>query len=99
MAANGNVETFVELIRRASTQLPADVVNALEQGKAREEESGLAGKALGTILDNVELARDTSAPICQDTGTPVVWFHPVSYTHLTLPTTLPRCRSRWSPYQ
>ena len=23
----------------------------------------------------------------------------VSYTHLTLPTTLPRCRSRWSPYQ
>ena len=23
---------------------------------------------------------------------------PVSYTHLTLPTTLPRCRSRWSPY-
>ena len=75
MAANGNVETFVELIRRASTQLPADVVNALEQGKAQEEESGLAGKALGTILDNVELARDTSAPICQDTGTPVVWIH------------------------
>ena len=24
---------------------------------------------------------------------------PVSYTHLTLPTTLVRCRSRWSPYQ
>ena len=24
---------------------------------------------------------------------------PVSYTHLTLPTTLPRCRSRWSPDQ
>ena len=23
---------------------------------------------------------------------------PVSYTHLTLPTTLVRCRSRWSPY-
>ena len=23
---------------------------------------------------------------------------PVSYTHLTLPTTLPRCISRWSPY-
>ena len=22
---------------------------------------------------------------------------PVSYTHLTLPTTLPRCRSRWAP--
>ena len=23
---------------------------------------------------------------------------PVSYTHLTLPTTRLRCRSRWSPY-
>lgn len=69
------VETFVELIRRASTELPADVVQALEQGRAKEQESGLADKALGTILNNIEMARSTSAPICQDTGTPVVWIH------------------------
>ena len=25
-------------------------------------------------------------------------FEAVSYTHLTLPTTIPSCRSRWSPY-
>ena len=25
-------------------------------------------------------------------------YHTVSYTHLTLPTTLHECRSRWSPY-
>ena len=25
-------------------------------------------------------------------------YHPVSYTHLTLPTKLEWCRSRWSPY-
>ena len=25
-------------------------------------------------------------------------IRPVSYTHLTLPTTLALCRSRWSPY-
>ena len=25
-------------------------------------------------------------------------FDPVSYTHLTLPTTICECRSRWSPY-
>jgi fumarate hydratase class I len=75
MPANGNVETFVELIRRASTQLPEDVVQALEQGKADERADGLAEKALGTILDNIEMARSTSAPICQDTGTPVVWIH------------------------
>ena len=24
--------------------------------------------------------------------------HPVSYTHLTLPTNVSMCRSRWSPY-
>lgn len=75
MSANGNVETFVELIRRASTQLPDDVRRALERGRAEETADGLAEKALGTILDNVELAASTSAPICQDTGTPVVWIH------------------------
>ena len=69
------VETFVELIRRASTELPADVVQALEKGRAREDGGGLADKAIGTILDNIELAKTTSAPICQDTGTPVVWMH------------------------
>ena len=26
------------------------------------------------------------------------WGAPVSYTHLTLPTTAHSCRSRWSPY-
>ena len=25
-------------------------------------------------------------------------MNPVSYTHLTLPTIYPKCRSRWSPY-
>jgi fumarate hydratase class I len=69
------VETFVELIRRASTELPDDVVRALKKGKETEKSGNLADKALGTILDNVELARSTSAPICQDTGTPVVWIH------------------------
>jgi fumarate hydratase class I len=68
-------ETFVELIRRASTELPADVVQALERGRSEEQQGDLADKAIGTILDNIEMARSTSAPICQDTGTPVVWIH------------------------
>ncbi len=69
------VATFVELIRRASTELPPDVVEALQRGLAGEQPGGLAEKALVTILDNVELARTGSAPICQDTGTPVAWVH------------------------
>ena len=27
-----------------------------------------------------------------------ITYDPVSYTHLTLPTTCNLCRSRWSPY-
>jgi len=68
-------ETFLELIRRASTELPADVVAAIEEGRDAEESQGLASIALGTILNNIELARENSAPICQDTGTPVAWIH------------------------
>jgi len=73
--AGSYTETFVELIRRASTELPADVVAAIEEGRDAEESQGLASIALGTILNNIELARESSAPICQDTGTPVVWIH------------------------
>jgi fumarate hydratase class I len=68
-------ETFVELIRRASTELPAEIVEAIEEGKAAEQKDGLAAIALDTILNNIEMARESSAPICQDTGTPVVWIH------------------------
>ncbi len=69
------IETFVELIRRASTQLPQDVVDALEEGRRREATESLAERALNTILENVRIAREVSLPICQDTGTPVVWIH------------------------
>lgn len=65
--------SFKELIRRASTDLPRDVVEALVEGRNDEEEGSLAHTALGTILENVEMARTKSAPICQDTGTPVMW--------------------------
>jgi fumarate hydratase class I len=76
MGATGTyTETFVELIRRASTELPADVTAALRSGRQTEDPDGLANIALNTILENVDLARDLSAPICQDTGTPVVWVH------------------------
>jgi fumarate hydratase class I len=50
----------------------------LQQGREDEEEDSLARKALDTILNNIDLAKERSAPICQDTGTPVAWvYHPV----------------------
>jgi fumarate hydratase class I len=52
-----------------------DVESALVKGRTVEAPGSLAERALGTLLDNVALARERSAPICQDTGTPVVWIH------------------------
>jgi fumarate hydratase class I len=62
-------EPCLELIRKASTDLPADVESALRDAQADEEPGSAAAGALATILENVALARARSTPICQDTGT------------------------------
>jgi fumarate hydratase, class I len=64
-------EAFVELIRRAATQLPADMEKALHEAKTNEDTGSAAEGALDTILKNVAMARENSTPICQDTGTPI----------------------------
>jgi fumarate hydratase class I len=69
------VESLLELVRKASTDLPQDMVAALARGKAQEEPGSAAEQALGTILQNVEMARENSTPICQDTGTPIFEVH------------------------
>ena len=68
-----SMDAFVDLIRRASTDLPADVEGALRAAQAREEPGSAAAGALGTILENVALARANSTPICQDTGVPIFY--------------------------
>jgi fumarate hydratase class I len=64
-------DAFVELIRRAATVLPADMEQALEKARDREESGSAAESAFDTILRNVSMAREKSTPICQDTGTPI----------------------------
>lgn len=72
---------FLELIRLASTDLPADVEARLRQALADETPGSAACRALETILANVELARQKSVPICQDTGTPLFYIqHPVGWS-------------------
>jgi len=65
----------VELLRRASTDLPEDVVAALEDARGREERNSPAHSVLESILRNVEIAREKSTPLCQDTGTNVFLVH------------------------
>lgn len=57
---------IVELIKKAETDLPSDVVNALKN--AYEIETGIAKIQLEAILKNIELAKETKRPMCQDTG-------------------------------
>jgi len=65
------IEPFVELIRRAATDLPRDVELALEEARDREAPGSAAEGALDTVLENVSIARENSTPICQDTGVPI----------------------------
>jgi fumarate hydratase class I len=70
-------EQFVELIRRTSTDLPSDIEAALRTARPKEDPGSAAQGALDSILENVRLARERSAPICQDTGTPIFYVrHP-----------------------
>lgn len=66
---------ILELVRRTSTDLPADVEKKLRESYADEADGSAAQGALDTILRNVELARKNSTPICQDTGTPLFYVH------------------------
>ncbi len=74
-------EQLIELVRRTSTDLSPDVQQTLEQARAQEDAGSAAQSALGTILENVELSRRNSTPICQDTGTPIFYVqHPAGWS-------------------
>jgi len=67
-------DQILELVRLTSTDLPRDVEERLRKSKDQEAEGSAAEGALDTILKNVELAREKSTPICQDTGTPIFYI-------------------------
>jgi fumarate hydratase class I len=66
-------DEIMELIRLTATDLPPDVEKRLRLARDKEETGSAARGALDTILHNVEMAREKSTPICQDTGTPVFY--------------------------
>jgi len=65
--------TIVEMLRRAATALPKDVIEALEKCRRRERDK-VAILQFECMLKNLELARKLSAPICQDTGIPIFFI-------------------------
>jgi fumarate hydratase class I len=72
---------ILELIRLTATDLPPDVEAGLRDAVEQEEMGSAARGALETILKNVEMARQNSTPICQDTGTPLFFVqHPEGWS-------------------
>src|ERR1051326_3175902 len=76
-------ESILELIRRTSTILPDDVVRAVTAARKNEAEGSNADVALTVIGCNIGLAKESSLPLCQDTGTILFFVHtPVGYDQL-----------------
>ena len=60
------IQGLVDLIFKAETELPIDVLTALKQAEKREV--GIAKIQLQTMIKNAKVAKETKRPICQDTG-------------------------------
>lgn len=69
ISKEGLKDAIVELIRRASANLPEDVIARLESMRDLEEPKSRARRTLDSIFRNIEMAKEASRPICQDTGT------------------------------
>jgi len=71
-------DVTVELLRKTVTVMPADVVSEL-QSAMNNETAEIAKMQLKAILDNLDLAKKTTTPLCQDTGVTIFYV------------SLPRC--------
>jgi fumarate hydratase class I len=59
---------LLELVRRTSAELPDDVVQTIQRAARQEQEGSNAQYAMNIIVQNIDLAKRKSAPLCQDTG-------------------------------
>lgn len=75
-------ETIARLFQEACYHLPEDVLDALKQGR-RAEESPVGRKVLDRILENADISAEGEFPLCQDTGTAVVFLEIGQEVHIT----------------
>ena len=101
-AASRQVATVTALVPLAFADVIAALTANLRMIRAIAQVYGGRAGTLGswrlTRAVFVHLVATGAVAVGDDLLEPVLGGSvPVSYTHLTLPTTLPRCRSRWSP--
>src|SRR5947208_13383412 len=76
-------DSLIELIRRTSAEIPDDVQRAILDSLEREKKGTIAESALKMIERNIELAKQKSQPICQDTGSILFYVNcPVGFDQM-----------------
>src|SRR6187399_800014 len=79
----GLEHSLVELIRRTSAEIPDDVNAAIVRSLEDEKKGTIAESALKIIERNIELAKQKSQPICQDTGSILFYVNaPVGFDQI-----------------
>src|SRR5450631_2255463 len=76
-------DSLVELIRRTSAEIPDDVNQSILASLEQEKKGTLAESALKIIDCNIQLAKQKSQPICQDTGSILFYVNgPVGFDQI-----------------
>lgn len=81
ISAAAITDAVADLCIKANTQLPPDIVAALDASR-RSEPWPLAKQTLGLLWDNMELAEVKNLPICQDTGMACVFVELGQEVHI-----------------
>src|SRR4051812_14053163 len=83
---NALQDSLMELIRRTSAEIPDDVQTAILNSLEQEKAGTIAEAAMKIVERNIELAKQKSQPICQDTGSIIFYvdcpigFDQISFT-------------------
>jgi len=80
--ANTIIEAVRDLCIEINHQMGPDMLAALERARAIEE-SELGRSVIDRLLENARVAREHSFPICQDTGTAVIFADLGQDLHVT----------------
>lgn len=75
-------ETVSKLFQEACVYLPDDALSAIKQAR-QDESSPVARDVLDRILENADMAAREGIPLCQDTGTAVVFVELGQDVHIT----------------
>ncbi len=81
ISAKTITEAVAKLYKEANYYLGEDVVKSLEESISKEE-SPLGISVLKQLLENARIAREEAVPICQDTGSAVVFVEVGQEVHI-----------------